>query len=145
MKPDKPTIALGILAALAGAAANAHHSQALFDMSKCQTLVGTVQSFQLQFPHSWLWVVVPNGKGGMDTWGLESSAPAQMTEVDRRWKRDVVKKGDKITVKISPMRDGRTGGALATLTLPDGTTLRAATPACAKEMKPPNPTGGASK
>jgi Family of unknown function (DUF6152) len=145
MKRNKPTIALGIMAAFASAAAHAHHSQALFDMSRCQTLVGTVQSFQLQFPHSWLWVVVPNGKGGMDTWGLESSAPAQMTEVDKRWKRDVVKKGDKISVKISPMKDGRTGGALATLTLPNGTTLRAATPACAKEMKPPSPAAGASK
>ena len=145
MKHDKLTISLGFMAAFAGDAAHAHHSQALFDMSKCQVLAGTVQSFQLQFPHSWLWVVVPNGRGGMDTWGLESSAPAQMTEVDRRWKRDVVKKGDKITVKISPMKDGRTGGALASLTLPDGTTLRAATPACAKEMKAPNPAAGVSK
>jgi hypothetical protein len=138
-------IALGLIAALGGGAAYAHHSQVMFDMSKCQTLVGTVQSFQFQFPHSWLWVVVPNAKGGMDTWGLESSAPAQMTEIERQWKRDVVKKGDKITVKMSPMKDGRTGGALATLTLPNGKTLRAATPACAKELKPPNPAPGARK
>jgi hypothetical protein len=126
-------------AALASNAAQAHHSQVFFDMSKCQTLVGTVRSFQFQFPHSWLWVVVPRSDGGEDVWGLEASAPVQMTEIEPRWKRDVVKKGDKVTVKLSPMKDGRTGGALASLTLSDGTVLRAATPACAQEMRPPSP------
>lgn len=124
-------------AMLISGAAHAHHSQAMFDMTKCETIVGTVRTFQFQFPHSWLWVVVPNAKGGEDVWGLESSSPAQMTEIEPRWKRDVVKKGDKVTVKLSPMKDGRTGGAMASLTLPDGTTLRAATPACTKEMGAP--------
>jgi hypothetical protein len=133
------------MAAQLNGVASAHHSQVMFDMSKCVTMTGTVHTFQFQFPHSWLWVVVPNAKGGMDTWGFESSAPAQMTEIETRWKRDVVKKGDKVTVRVSPMKDGRTGGALATLTLPDGSTLRAATPACAKEMGAPSPANRVKK
>lgn len=135
----KTHLALAAVITLISGEASAHHSQAMFDMSKCQTLVGTVRTFQFQFPHSWLWVVVPNAKGGEDIWGLEASAPANMTEIEPRWRRDVVKKGDKVTLKISPMKDGRTGGALGTLTLPDGTTLRAATPACNKELGTPNP------
>lgn len=130
-------IALAAFMTLGSGAAGAHHSQAMFDMNKCQTLVGTVRTFQFQFPHSWLWVVVPNANGGEDVWGLEASAPANMTEIDQRWRRDVVKKGDKVSVKVSPMKDGRAGGALAWLTLPDGTTLRAATPACANETQAP--------
>ena len=145
MPTTKAGIAVIATTVLTCAAAQAHHSQVMFDMSKCVTMTGTVHSFQFQFPHSWLWVVVPNAKGGMDTWGLESSAPAQMTEIEKRWKRDIVKKGDKVTVKVSPMKDGRTGGALATLTLPDGTTLRAATPACSKEMGAPNSAPKAGK
>jgi len=54
-----------------------------------------------------------------------------MIEAEQRWERGIVKAGDKVTLRYSPLKDGRTGGALNTLTLPDGTTLRAATPACA--------------
>jgi hypothetical protein len=126
-------VATSIVAAL-GASGNAaaHHSQVLFDMNKCLTLSGTVRTWQFESPHSWLWVVVPNAKGSSDVWGFEASSPAQMIEAERRWKRDIVKAGDKVTLRYSPLKDGRTGGALNTLTLSDGTTLRAATPACAQ-------------
>lgn len=139
------SIALIVSTSVAGGAAMAHHSQALFDMTKCQTISGTVRTFQYQFPHSWLWLVVNNDKGAQDVWGFESSAPSQMMELEPRWKRDVVKKGDKITVKFSPLKDGRTGGAMASVTLPDGTVLRAATPACAKEMPPATPAAGGAQ
>lgn len=129
--------AVMIIALMAGGSAFAHHSQAMFDMSKCLTVEGTVRNFQYQFPHSWLWVIVPNKQGGQDIWGFESASPSQMIEVEPRWKKDVFKKGDKIKVKFSPIRDGRTGGAMALVTLPDGTNLRAATPACAAELGPP--------
>jgi hypothetical protein len=126
-----------MFALLAGNGASAHHSQALFDMSKCLTISGTVRTFQFQFPHSWLWVVVPNSKGGEDVWGFESSSPSQMIEREPRWRRDFAKKGDKITVRFSPLRDGRTGGAMASVTLADGTELRAATPACRTATQAP--------
>lgn len=115
----------------------AHHSQNMFDMNKCLSLSGTVRNWEFGFPHSWLWVVVPNNNGTNDIWGFESASPAQMTEVEPRWKRDVVHKGDMVTVRYSPLKDGRTGGALNQLTLPDGSVLRAATPACAKEQRLP--------
>ena len=130
MRVRKIGVLVLTLALLAGNGASAHHSQALFDMSKCLTVTGTVRTFQFQFPHSWLWVVVPNAKGGEDVWGFESSSPSQMIEREPRWRRDFVKKGDKITVSYSPLKDGRTGGAMASVTLSDGTVLRAATPAC---------------
>ena len=117
--------------------AAAHHSQAFFDMTQCKTITGTIRTFQYQYPHSWMWIYVTNAQGGQDVWGFEAAAPAQMIEVDAHWKRDIVKNGDKVTIKYSPMKDGRNGGALATLTLPDGATLRAATPACSAELGSP--------
>jgi hypothetical protein len=132
------TALLAALALAIGGNAAAHHSQVLFDMNQCLTLSGTVRTWQFESPHSWLWVVVPNAKGSTDVWGFEASSPAQMIEAEHRWKRDVIKTGDKVTIRYSPLKDGRTGGALNTVTLPDGTTLRAATPACAQAQPPTN-------
>jgi hypothetical protein len=127
------SIGIVILVAMGfGGTASGHHSQVLFDMNQCLTISGTVRTWQFESPHSWLWVIVPNAKGSSDVWGFEASSPAQMIEAEHRWKRDVVKPGDKVVVRYSPLKDGRTGGALNTVTLPDGTTLRAATPACAQ-------------
>jgi hypothetical protein len=39
------------------------------------------------------------------------------------WKRSTLKPGDKVTVTINPLRDGRPGGWYVAITLPDGTTL----------------------
>jgi hypothetical protein len=136
---EAPTV-LAVLAlvalapvAMVSSRSNAHHSQAMFDMTQCRSIQGTIRTFEFQFPHSWLWVNVPNPKSpsGVDAWAFEASAPANMTQIEKRWTRNVVTKGDKVVVKYSPMKDGRNAGALAWLTLADGkTTLRAATPAC---------------
>lgn len=124
---------MAALMGLSSAPALAHHSQAMFDMSKCVSIQGIVRKFEYNFPHSWLWVNVANANGTQDVYGFEASAPAQMIEVDKRWSRDIAKKGDAITVQYSPLKDGRTGGALHRLILQDGTSLIAATPACANE------------
>jgi len=140
--PVSKRFVLVLLAATATASdsAFAHHSQAMFDMSQCLSIEGTVRTFQFGFPHSWLWIVVPGKQGGEpEIWGFESAAPVQMMEVNPRWKRDVVAKGDKVTIRYSPMKDGRHAGALGTLALPDGSVLRAATPACQKELGTPVP------
>jgi len=137
MSPIRVAMLACAMLAVSGSA-SAHHSQVLFDMNQCLTLSGTVRTWQFESPHSWLWVIVPNAKGSSDVWGFEASSPAQMIEAEHRWKRDVVKTGDKVTVRYSPLKDGRTGGALNTVTLPDGTTLRAATPACAQAQPPAN-------
>lgn len=125
-------VTLAMVAALTalGMTAPAHHAHSMFDMSKCESLTGTVQTFQFQYPHSWLWVATTNAKGEPEVWGFETASPPQMREVEPRWSRDVVHKGDKVSIKYSPMRDGRTGGSLGWLTLPSGVTLRAATPGC---------------
>jgi len=39
------------------------------------------------------------------------------------WKSDALKTGDKVTVVLNPLRDGKSGGLFISVTLPDGTIL----------------------
>jgi Family of unknown function (DUF6152) len=130
------TFALGSMAQMS--TAKAHHSQALFDLAKCASLQGTVRTWQYQYPHSWLWLFVDDGKGKQDVWGFEAAAPANMIEKDTRWSRNVLKKGDKVTIRYSPTRNGQRAGALASVTLPDGYRIEVPAPACGGGPPPDN-------
>lgn len=116
--PRKQWAAAAIGLALSGTAL-AHHSFAMFDMSKTVTLNGTVKKLEWTNPHIWLWVVVDDGKGGSQVWGLEGTAPGEATRMG--WNKRCVVEGDKVTVTLRPLKDGRTGGSLGSLTRADGT------------------------
>ena len=115
-------IAAPVLAGLIAAPAIAHHSFAMFDRDKEVTLVGTVKEFQWTNPHIFVQVVVPNKKGKAATeWSVEG---ASLNTVKRwGWKKDMIKPGDKVVVKIHPMRDGSLGGSLINIKLPNGRTF----------------------
>jgi hypothetical protein len=106
--------------ALLGGAAAAHHSFAMFDNTKEQTLVGTVKEFQWTNPHTWLQVMVDDG-GKQVEWSIEGSSPNGLAR--RGWTRTSFKPGDKVTVIIHPLKDGSNGGSYVKATLPDGRTL----------------------
>jgi hypothetical protein len=114
--------AITLLAMLASLrTSEAHHSFAMFDNSKCANLSGTVRVMQWNFPHTWIWLNVPDGKGGIVAWGFEGEPPSNLSQ--EGWKKTTLKKGDKITVRYSPLRDGRNGGAFSAVTLADGSVL----------------------
>jgi hypothetical protein len=96
----------------------AHHSFAMFDMQKNVTLNGTVKSFQWQSPHTWLQVQVPDGAGQRVEWSLEMGAPGVLYR--NGWRQKSVQPGDKITVVVHPLRDGRPGGSVVSAVLADG-------------------------
>lgn len=118
---------------------NAHHSMTMFDLTQCLSITGTVRTFQYQYPHSWLWIYVRNAQGGEDVWGFESAAPANLVEKDPRWHREVLKKGDVVTLKYAPLKDGRNGGSMSSIVLPNGVTLPVPAPICGDG--PPIPAG----
>lgn len=123
---------IGVVAALtlAGAApALAHHSAAGIDRSRSVTLVGTVKAFGWQNPHSWMEVDVPGASGAAVTWRVEMTSPAFLIRAG--WKSTTVKAGDKVTVKVFPLKDGDPGGLFQSITLADGRVLteRPAAPA----------------
>jgi hypothetical protein len=115
----KGKITVAALALLASAApAGAHHSSAMFDMQKTVTLNGTVKQFLWTNPHSFIQLMVRNAQGREEEWSLEMTAPLHLQRLG--WKRSSLKPGDRITVKIHPLRDGSKGGNVMEATAADG-------------------------
>jgi hypothetical protein len=106
---------------LAPGAVLAHHSFAMFDMNKDLTLTGTVREFQWQSPHSWLDIMVKDKSGKVGEWSLEMGAPNALYR--RGWRQLSVSPGDQVTAVLHPLRDGRHGGSLVSVLLPDGRQL----------------------
>ena len=99
----------------------AHHSFALFDLTKEVTLVGTIKEVQFKNPHVWLQVMVPDDKGGQTEWSIEAGAPGMLLRTG--WKASTLKTGDKVTIVSHPARSGEPNGSLIRVTIPDGRTL----------------------
>ena len=104
-----------------GGAAAAHHSFAMFDQSQTSTVVGTVKEFELINPHGWLRVVVADPDGKLSEWSMELGGPGQAERSGLT--REAIHAGDKITVRLHPLRDGSYGGQLVSVTLADGRTV----------------------
>jgi hypothetical protein len=128
----------GFLAALpmamvlcGGVPALAHHSGAMFDRTKTVELVGTIKEYQFSNPHVWIEVLVPPAgqgkaqgkKAAADPvqWSVEGEGPSIMARIGLG--PSVLKAGDKVTIKLHPLRDGRSGGSLISITLADGRVL----------------------
>src|SRR5215470_1611455 len=99
----------------------AHHSFAMFDQTKQITLTGTVTVFEWTNPHAYIEIDVPDEKGITKHWSVELGSPSILMQSG--WKFRDLKHGDKVTVRISPLKDGKPGGLLVQATLPDGRVL----------------------
>jgi hypothetical protein len=108
-------------------AAGAHHSFAMFDRSRTETISGTVKEFELINPHGWLRIMVADAKGVQSEWPLEMGGAGQLERVG--WTPNAVHPGDKVMVQLHPLRDGSYGGQLIAVTLPDGKVLGQRPPA----------------
>ena len=102
-------------------AALAHHSFAMFDLTKKLTLVGTVTRFEWTNPHSFIWVLAPGPDGKVKEWAAEGQSPNFLGR--RGWSKRTVQPGDKITLIISPLKDGAPGGMFSSMVLADGQTM----------------------
>jgi hypothetical protein len=74
----------------------AHHGASPYDTSKLSTLKGTVSDFQFINPHVEISIDVTNDKGKVETWIGEANSPNVLSR--HGWDRDIIKKGDTITV-----------------------------------------------
>jgi hypothetical protein len=109
-------MALAMLgAATVAAPAMAHHSFAMYDATKKVTLEGTVHDWQWNNPHIFLELTVL--QAGVPTdYSLEAGSPS-LVRKHSGWTRDMLKVGDKVTVVFQPLRDGRHGGSLQTISV----------------------------
>src|SRR5687768_10387862 len=111
------SLALPFAAALLVAPAAAHHSFAMFDNTRSITLHGKVAVYQWTNPHGYLEVDAEEG-GGTKHYTLEMTSINMMSRGG--WTSRTVKAGDVVTVVVAPLRDGRPGGLVLEVTLPDG-------------------------
>ena len=115
--------ALGLVT-LAGSA-QAHHSFAMFDKPRTITLTGTIKEFQWVNPHSWIQINVNQG-GRTVEWSIEGRSPNVLSR--RGWTRSTLKAGDRVTLTVYPLKNGKPGGAIVRVKFPDGRELNADTP-----------------
>ncbi len=117
-------LALGVTA-LAAAPALAHHSFAMFDQKKIVTLDGTVTQFQWTNPHAFIEMDVPNA-GKVTHWSIELNSPNNLKR--QGWTRTAVKPGDRVSLRMNPLRDGKPGGLFLDVRLPGGKVLDSGLP-----------------
>ena len=114
-------LALSAAAILAAGPALAHHSFNAYDMSKVETVSGSIKEFRWGAPHSSMVLVFLDKDGKEQTMSVISGSPLMFAKqgfAPRDFHR-----GDKVTVTYHPNISGGQGGALSTLTLPDGKTF----------------------
>ena len=102
--------------------AAAHHSDAMFDSTKEVVINGTVKEFQYTNPHSWIQVLVPSDAGAAPVeWSIETAAPIVLLRAGI--KPASLKPGDKISLRMHPLKSGAAGGSLVEVKKDDGSTL----------------------
>ena len=112
---------IAILWLLSAEVALSHHTYAMFDASRTVKVSGTVAKLEWTNPHVFVWLYVPTAAGSpakYDLYAFENGSPNALSKVG--WSKSILQAGDAITVEYWPLRDGRKGGHLSKVTLPDG-------------------------
>jgi hypothetical protein len=115
-------VGLAATALFAAGAAFAHHSFAMFDRDKEVVLKGTVTEFQWTNPHAFIELDVADEQGKPVHWSVELNSPNNLTR--QGWKSSMLKPGDKVSVTMNPLRDGKKGGLFVAIVLPDGKVIK---------------------
>ncbi|MBU0554996.1 MAG: hypothetical protein KKD64_06905 [Alphaproteobacteria bacterium] len=112
---------IGLVGAALTGPALAHHSFAMFDQTKKVSKVSaTVAEFRFTNPHSFVVVNVEEGSR-VTRYVLECSSVNMMRKGG--WKFNTIKAGDKVDIIFFPLRNGKPGGMLNSIKVPDGRTL----------------------
>lgn len=106
---------------LCASPAQSHHSNVAYEVTKVVTITGVVKEFRWVNPHTWLHLMVDDGKGGKVEWQVEGRAPGVLLRAG--WTKTSLKPGEKVTVDMSPAKDGTNVGIIARVTKEDGTIL----------------------
>ena len=95
---------------------------------------GTVTAFEWTNPHVYIEVDVAESQATKH-WAIELGSPSILMRGG--WKFNTIKKGDKITAVVSPLRNGDPGSLLNRVTLADGRMLGNGGPAVVGPGTPP--------
>src|ERR1700675_5030933 len=99
----------------------AHHGTSAYDTTKLTTVKGTVTDFQFNNPHVMISVEAKDDKGKIETWTSEANSPNVLTR--HGWDRDIIKKGDQITIIGNRPKNGAKTLRLQKVVLSNGQEL----------------------
>ena len=103
MTPSLRPLLAAALAASFATAAPAHHSMAVFDMSRQVTLQGVVSRVEWVNPHVYVYIdVASETEGATVSWEIEGFPPAGMRRMG--WSQDTLIAGSSIQVTGNPAR-----------------------------------------
>jgi hypothetical protein len=121
MRMTKGLAAAVLALAVLPGTADAHHSYAMFDMTKSVDLKGKVVQFKWSNPHAWLTIEVKDAKGEPVVWNVEMNSPNNLMLLG--WKRTTLKSGDDVVITVHPLKGDKTGGSFMSVTLAGGQKL----------------------
>ena len=111
--------ALLALAVLSGGPVLAHHSFAPYESTLQIKLSGVVTGFKWVNPHVYIEIDAADEKTGEKRhWLVEGASTSILNRAG--WKFNMIKPGDRITVIVSPLRNGEPAALLKQITLADG-------------------------
>jgi hypothetical protein len=113
----------GVLAVLLiiSNAVSAHHGTSAYDTTKLTTVKGTVADFQFNNPHVIISVEAKDDKGKVEIWTSEANSPNVLTR--HGWDRDIIKKGDQVTLIGNRPKNGAKTLRLQKVVLANGQEL----------------------
>jgi len=112
-------VAFGATALAAAAPSPAHHSFAIYDMTKNLEFTGVVETVKLRNPHMALTLTHTKEDGTKETINFVEGAPANMI-VRMGLKPEMIAPGKTITTIGSPRHDDPNAYFLKAIILPDG-------------------------
>jgi hypothetical protein len=130
--PWKALIPAAIAAAMmtaVSAPASAHHSFVMFDKQKERTLTGTVTEFENTNPHAMIMLTTEDGRD----WIIQTESPLVLEKVGIN--DSTLSEGEKVTVRVHPMKNGSPEGSLIELTTEDGMMMSLGTHAYGELME----------
>lgn len=112
-------LSLGAAAVLGvGMPAIAHHSAAQFDFQNPVNVTGVVKEARFSNPHARIVLEVTDAKRG--TRDIEFEGHSRNNMYRQGFRPEMMAVGDKITIRIAPMRTGDDGGYVTALITADG-------------------------
>lgn len=101
---------------LVTAPAAAHHNfRSEFDINSPFTVTGTVTRVEWTNPHTWFYLDVTDGKGGVVNWAMEMGSPNALMRAG--WKRTSMNAGDAVSVDGYKSWDRKNTGNARSVTL----------------------------
>ena len=130
-------VVTAVVGMVAFAPLSAHHGAAAYDVGKKVVLKGTVKQWIYSNPHCLLTLEVTGEDGQVVQWIVEGQAPNVVFPAGYR--KDTFTFGDKVTVTVEPVKNGRPLGRFLAAVTADGTTLGPANSGATNANAPSQP------